>query len=177
MGAYDNDRQPDPVSKERRGFLKIAVAALTFMSGVVLGLPFIRTIYRSAPAMETGWSEVAKLAALPLNKPANIKFPTQSADAFIRRTVIQSVWIVKYSETELSVYSPVCTHLGCYFAWNQETERFECPCHGSVFSADGKVLGGPAPRPLDTLPYKVEDGTLLVKWEHYKSSVPEKVQV
>jgi menaquinol-cytochrome c reductase iron-sulfur subunit len=177
MGAYDNDQQPGPVSESRRGFLKIAIAALTFMSGVVLGLPFIRTIYRSAPVMETGWSEVTKLASLPLNRPTNIRFPTQSEDAFIRGTVVRSVWVVKHSGTELSVYSPVCTHLGCYFAWNQAAERFECPCHGSVFSVDGKVLDGPAPRPLDKLPYKVEDGTLSVKWEHFKSGVSEKVQV
>ena len=84
MGAYDNDQQSGPVSESRRGFLKIAIAALTFMSGVVLGLPFIRTIYRSAPVMEPGWSEVTKLAALPLNKPTSIRFPTQSEDAFIR---------------------------------------------------------------------------------------------
>jgi len=177
MGAYDNDQQSDPVSESRRGFLKIAIAALTFMSGVVLGLPFIRTIYRSAPVMESGWSEVTKLASLPLNRPTNTKFPTRSEDAFIRGTVVQSVWIIKHSGTELSVYSPVCTHLGCYFTWNQAAERFECPCHASVFSVDGKVLGGPAPRPLDTLPYKVENGKLSVKWEHFKSGVPEKVQV
>ena len=86
MGAYDNDQQSGPVSESKRGFLKIAIAALTFMSGVVLGLPFIRTIYRSAPVIETGWSEVTKLASLPLNRPTNIKFPTQSEDAFIRGT-------------------------------------------------------------------------------------------
>jgi menaquinol-cytochrome c reductase iron-sulfur subunit len=177
MGAYDNDQQSGTVSESRRGFLKLAIAALTFMSGVVLGLPFIRTIYRSAPVTETGWSEVTKLAALPLNRPTNIKFPTRSEDAFIRGTVVQSVWVIKHSETELSVYSPVCTHLGCYFSWNQTTQRFECPCHGSVFSIEGKVLGGPAPRPLDTLSYKVENETLSVKWEHFKSGVPEKVQV
>jgi len=177
MCAYDNDQQPNPVSESRRGFLKLAIAALTFTSSVVLGLPFIRTIYRSAPVMDASWSEVAKLESLPLNSPANIKFPILSEDAFIRGTVIQSVWVIKHSETELSVYSPVCTHLGCYFGWNQTAERFECPCHASVFSVEGKVLGGPAPRPLDTLPFKVENGMLSVKWEHFKSGVPEKVQV
>ena len=177
MGAYDDDRQTGPASESKRGFLKLAIAALTFMSGVVLGLPFIRTIYRSAPVMEPGWSEVTKLASLPLGIPTNIKFPTQEEDAFIRGTAVQSVWVIKHSETEISVYSPVCTHLGCYFAWDQESGRFECPCHGSVFSLDGKVLGGPAPRPLDTLPNRVENGMLMVKWEHFKSGVPEKVQV
>jgi menaquinol-cytochrome c reductase iron-sulfur subunit len=177
MAEHEDNQQSDPVSEARRGFLKIAIAAMTFMSGVVLGLPFVRTIIRSAPVKEAGWSEVTKLASLPLNKPTNIKFPIQSEDAFIRGTALQSVWIIRHSDTELSVFSPVCTHLGCYFGWNQNAERFECPCHGSVFSIDGKVLGGPAPRPLDTLAYKVDNGTLSVKWEHFKSGAPEKVQV
>src|SRR5574340_1614210 len=99
MCAYDNGRQQAPLSESRRSFLKIAVAALTFMSGVVLGLPFIRTIYRSAPVKEPGWSEVTKLESLPLGRPVNIKFPTQSEDAFIRGTVVQSVWVIRHSET------------------------------------------------------------------------------
>ena len=177
MGAYDDNQQSDPISEARRRFLKISIGALTFVSSVLMGLPFIRTIYRSAPVKQADWSEVTKIASLPLGIPTNIKFPTRSEDAFIQGTALQSVWIIRHSDTELSVFSPVCTHLGCYFAWNQSSERFECPCHGSIFSADGKVLGGPAPRPLDTLPYKVDNGTLLVKWGHFKSGVPEKVQV
>jgi len=177
MNAYDNDQQSDPIQEARRKFLKIAIAALTFTSGVVLGLPFIRTIYRSTPLKKEGWSEVAKLDALPLSKPVNIKFPALAEDAFIRGDVVRSIWVIKHSGAELSVFSPVCTHLGCYFTWNQTAERFECPCHASIFSMDGKVLGGPAPRPLDPLPHKVENNTLFVRWEEFKSGVTEKIQV
>jgi Rieske Fe-S protein len=46
------------------------------------------------------------------------------------------------------VISAVCTHLGCTVQWKPETRRFDCPCHGSHFAADGTVIGGPAPRPL-----------------------------
>ena len=42
--------------------------------------------------------------------------------------------------------SLVCTHLGCIV--KTTTDGFECPCHGSRFSADGAVLKGPAPRAL-----------------------------
>jgi nitrite reductase/ring-hydroxylating ferredoxin subunit len=34
----------------------------------------------------------------------------------------------------------------------------QCPCHGSVYAADGRVLSGPAPRSLDTLPMQVQGG-------------------
>jgi len=177
MSNYENDEESRCVSGSRRGFMKIAIATLASMSGFVLGLPFIRTIYSSGPVAESRWSEVTRVESLPLNKPVNIKFPTQSEDAFIRGTSVHSVWVIRHSGTALAVFSPVCTHLGCYFKWNRSTERFECPCHASVFSIDGKVLGGPAPRPLDTLPHKVENNTLLVKWENFKSGVTEKIQV
>jgi cytochrome b6-f complex iron-sulfur subunit len=42
--------------------------------------------------------------------------------------------------------SLICTHLGCIV--KQTTDHFECPCHGSLFAANGDVTKGPAPQPL-----------------------------
>ena len=44
--------------------------------------------------------------------------------------------------------APVCTHLGGVLAWNDAEESWDCPLHGSRFSADGAVLQGPARRAL-----------------------------
>ncbi|GHA57044.1 iron-sulfur-binding protein [Streptomyces tauricus] len=41
-----------------------------------------------------------------------------------------------------------CTHLGCLVAFNEAETAWECPCHGSRFGVDGKVLQGPAVHPL-----------------------------
>jgi cytochrome b6-f complex iron-sulfur subunit len=42
----------------------------------------------------------------------------------------------------------VCTHLGCVVPWNGGENKFICPCHGSQYNAEGKVVRGPAPLSL-----------------------------
>lgn len=42
-----------------------------------------------------------------------------------------------------------CTHLGCLVRWNSVEESWDCPCHGSRFAPDGRILEGPARHPLE----------------------------
>lgn len=57
--------------------------------------------------------------------------------------------------------SLVCTHLGCTV--DQKDDRFECPCHGSVYNSRGDVLKGPAQKPLLALRLTTtEEGNLIL---------------
>ena len=66
-------------------------------------------------------------------------------------------------ENLIRVVSGVCTHIGCTTRWSEERNRFECPCHGSIFNEEGAVTAGPAPKPLPWYEVSVApDGRLLV---------------
>jgi cytochrome b6-f complex iron-sulfur subunit len=70
---------------------------------------------------------------------------------------------VVHEKNVIRVVSAVCTHLGCTVNWVAERNRWECPCHGSIFNQEGMVIRGPARRPLPW--YEVSftpDGRLLV---------------
>lgn len=61
----------------------------------------------------------------------------------------EKVAAYKDKEGKLHVYSAVCTHLGCTITWNPLEESYDCPCHGSRFSAiSGQVINGPANSPI-----------------------------
>ena len=58
----------------------------------------------------------------------------------------------------------ICTHNGCRLSGGRIRDgQIRCPCHGSAFDpATGKVLQGPAERPVPVYPIKVENGSIWV---------------
>ena len=72
------------------------------------------------------------------------------------------LYVIRNSDGSFYALSSICTHLGCMTRYIPESAQLACPCHGSRFSLDGKVTGGPAPRPLRHLKMTLERGTLVV---------------
>jgi glycine/D-amino acid oxidase-like deaminating enzyme/nitrite reductase/ring-hydroxylating ferredoxin subunit len=57
--------------------------------------------------------------------------------------------VVKDDQGVVSALSAVCTHLGCIVGWNEVDRTWDCPCHGSRFDSQGRVISGPAVSPLE----------------------------
>ena len=72
-----------------------------------------------------------------IGNPADFSFgpPTFLAD--------EKIFVFRDREKGFAVASAVCTHLGCTVGYFQSDERFHCPCHGSVFAADGSRAARP----------------------------------
>ncbi len=68
------------------------------------------------------------------------------------------------TEQGMIAMSALCTHLGCIVGkveWG-----YQCPCHGSKFDSNGRVLAGPAPKPLSWFKiFQAPDRNLVVdRW-------------
>ena len=57
--------------------------------------------------------------------------------------------VYKDENEQIHAVSGVCTHLGCLVNWNPAEKTWDCPCHGSRFGHDGKVIQGPAVHDLE----------------------------
>jgi glycine/D-amino acid oxidase-like deaminating enzyme/nitrite reductase/ring-hydroxylating ferredoxin subunit len=68
----------------------------------------------------------------------------------------KQVAVSRDGDGSLHAVSARCTHLGCIVDWNDAERSWDCPCHGSRFAPDGKVLQGPATRPLQPEPPPAE---------------------
>jgi glycine/D-amino acid oxidase-like deaminating enzyme/nitrite reductase/ring-hydroxylating ferredoxin subunit len=56
----------------------------------------------------------------------------------------RKIAVYKDELSNIHAYSAVCPHLGCVVQWNASENSFDCPCHGSRFTCEGKVVNGPA---------------------------------
>jgi len=70
-------------------------------------------------------------------------------------------FIVRNADGLLAIWQK-CTHLGCAVPWAENENQFHCPCHGSLFSPEGVVQGGPAPRPMDIFPIEIRGDEVWV---------------
>ena len=62
----------------------------------------------------------------------------------IMRRGLSKVAVYRDESGALYERSAVCKHLGCIVQWNSGEKSWDCPCHGSRYDAQGRVIEGPA---------------------------------
>ena len=102
-------------------------------------------------------SEIEKNVWVVKATPAVLEKVYQGKDMEFRDATGKALWTNK-KDVPFLVFSGKCPHLGCGFKWRKHKVLgpvFLCPCHVSIYDASGRVIEGPAPRPLDLLPIQV----------------------
>ena len=145
----------------RRSFQEWSVLVLGGIVQAALALPSLAYLLipgRTKAAV--GWTDAGSVASLPVDQPTQLSVQVERRDAWKSSVEQMTVWAVRKSDSDVVVYSPHCTHLGCGYRWEAEEQHFVCPCHDTIFSKDGAVVTGVAPRPLDRYETKIEGDRL-----------------
>lgn len=166
-----------PVGTRRRFFQWMTAAAISIIS-VGLAIPLISYVISPArKRREQSWVEVGKVDELSIQQPKQLSYVASVRDGYVKTTAQKAVWAVKMQNGEVRAFAPQCPHLGCGYRWVGPDHKFKCPCHGSVYDVGGSVLDGPAPRPLDRLPIKIENGNLYVIYKEFKAGLTNPVEL
>jgi len=150
----------------------------TFLTWYMAGLMTATLVAGIAPILVFIWPPPAKgqkngEVAVKLDKAISslqdgeaVRFDAPQNAGFIMKDgggdnaagdIAYSGYVVK-TGSKTVVLAVNCSHLGCSVNYNSDKKAFECPCHGSRFAPDGKVIHGPATSPLSHLDAKASTG-------------------
>ena len=147
----------------RRNFYVVAIYGLWGAILAALGLPALFYLLFPPKAKKVDeWIEVGDIGRLTPNSPVEMTFRRTRVDGWKVISEKSTAWVVKNSANQVTAFGPQCTHLGCAYHWEEGKGQFLCPCHTSLFAIDGKVVAGPAPRPLDRFQTRLNGSKLLL---------------
>ncbi len=132
----------ETTSTPRRGFFKVlggAAAALVFLKARLAG---------------------AKKIALALDKAKPVK---DNGGSIKLKVKDQPLLLVRDKEGGIHAIDPTCTHKKCQIDYSSDTGNLHCKCHKSAYSLDGKVLGGPAPKPLKIFKASLDGERIIIE--------------
>ncbi|HKZ83783.1 MAG TPA: ubiquinol-cytochrome c reductase iron-sulfur subunit [Anaerolineae bacterium] len=157
------DREPER-KIGRRKFLSLTTWAIGGVISAGLAIPAIA--YIVGPALKRDeaqdWIRLGSASKVELGTPTLFKTKIQRRTGWIVNEQELTVYILTENGRDFIAMSNICTHLSCRVRWIAQQEQFFCPCHNGIFAKDGRVLGGPPPRPLDRYEVKVEGGQLFI---------------
>jgi cytochrome b6-f complex iron-sulfur subunit len=143
--------------KDRRDFLK----ALAVSGGAAAIAPILAACGSAVPAV-SGTGSAAGIT-LDLTKPENQSLAAAGGALALEANSLDPKGLLLFRKDESTVlaFSRKCTHLGCAVGEFKDGVA-SCPCHGSQYDTNGKVVKGPAPTSLQTYPATLSGSTVTI---------------
>ena len=144
MGPKGNPQE----QASRRGFLGIVLGFLGFCGLGGIGYTLAKFL---SPTGSAGGENKAQIPSKELAR----------WDSKVLLVGGKPVVVVR-TGNEVMALSAVCTHLGCIVHFDPSLKLFVCPCHAAKYDTGGRVVSGPAPRPLPRVQVHEESGQIVV---------------
>lgn len=146
-------REVHPGVQEDRTRRTLLVGGVGVLGAVVLGgSALFRRTRRGTPS--SAGQPSAPEQPVTLTAAANV--PVGGARKVTDSSTADPVWVLQLQSGTFTAYDAICPHQGCPVNFVSPSDGFACPCHGSRFDAQGKVVNGPATRGLKAIPVVVD---------------------
>jgi len=157
---------PDTAPHGRRRALIVFVnTTLALLGGGLTALLGAFALRPPGAATAGRWVRAGTTDDLKPDEPVARVLAVSRVDGWYRERARETVFLVWDGDKQIRAMSATCTHLGCQVQWDKKGKKFRCPCHGGVYAADGSVLEGPPPRPLEAIEVRIDpaDTSVLVR--------------
>ena len=160
----------DPNQVSRRDFIKVTATIVGSFIGALIGIPSVAYLLSPAlkPVKNDAVIALGPLEKYPIGVPTRFEFTQTKANGWERTAMNYGLYVVRKNESEVRVFSDICTHLACRVSWHPDFQHYISPCHNGHFDIMGKNISGPPPRPLDEFVTKIEEGNLFVQLPPFK---------
>lgn len=165
------EASPEEVGVTRRQFFNRSLAAMSVAWFGIMGIEILAFLW---PKITGGFGSdvdagnVADLvpemtdaaglvtpAFIPDARAYVVPAPVEASEQLAEQDLVAGGLMALYQR---------CVHLGCRVPWCDDSQGFECPCHGSKYNSIGEYFAGPAPRNLDRFAVSVSDaGRLIIR--------------
>lgn len=143
----------------RREFMTDTTVSAIAVSTVAIGMHSCDT----ADKVNNNGDPVGKTITLDVNEPGYaVLAQTSGAVKIIVEGQTQPIVVVRISNDKVAAFSSECTHDRCSVNLPDSGGIVHCPCHGSTYNLEGKVLGGLAQRDLKSFVAKIEGAIITI---------------
>lgn len=169
--------KPKPKPVTRREFFRRSLLSSLGLFGAQFGAASLAFLW---PNLQGGFGSVIDIGLTPEDVKSEIE---QSRQPFYFGA--GRFYLVQYTGDDpedfyegfvaegLMALFQKCVHLGCRVPFCDQSQWFECPCHGSKYNLAGEYRDGPAPRGLDRFPLSIgENGTVVVDTSNPQQNGP-----